>query len=229
MDITSCVGERPVSLLSSFSAKVYNINTQHWEGKMKKKYAFTIDGRKVLSINIDGLTYDDPEKIPDPFEQHRVEEAIKILTEPTLEEKVDATTKIVFSIFLGVTILMAAIFLISSFIIGRNMAREKTAEATVVGLMNRKNYEGNTYSYPVVEFTLPDASVQTVTLSEGSWPPAYVVGQPVTVRYNPERINDADVQSAGNIIARWTLPIIMALLTAAFTGALFFIRWIMKQ
>jgi hypothetical protein len=196
---------------------------------MKKKYGFTIDGKKVLSIDIDGKTYKNTDDIPDALEQSRVEDALKVLTKPGLKEEVDATSNVVFFIFLGVTILLGAIFLISTFIIGRNMAREKTAEATVVGLMNRKNSEGNTYSYPVVEFTLPDESVQTVTLPEGSWPPAYVVGQPVTVRYNPKDINGATVQSATNITTRFTLPIILAILTAAFTGALFFIRWILKQ
>jgi hypothetical protein len=196
---------------------------------MKKKYGFTFDGRKVLSIDINENTFNNLEKITDPKEHDRVKQAIKILTEPTMEEEVSSMSKIVPLIFLGVTILLGAIFLISSFVIARNMAREKTAEATVVGLMNRKDYQGNTYSYPVVEFTMPDNSVQTVTLGEGHWPPAYVVGQPLTVRYNPQNINAATIQSFGSLTERWTLPIIMATITAAFTGALFFIQWIMKQ
>lgn len=195
---------------------------------MKKKYSFTIEDGKLISISINEHSYSDPDKIFDPQEQDRVEQVAKILAEPSKKET-STMEKIVPLIFLGVTILLGAIFLISSFIIARNMAREKTAEATVVGLMNQKNSEGNTYSHPVVEFTTPDETVQTVTLSEGSWPPAYVVGQPVTVRYNPKDINEATVQSIGNLSARWTLPMIIGFLTAAFIGANFLIRWIMKQ
>jgi hypothetical protein len=65
----------------------------------------------------------------------------------------------------------------------RDRGREESAQGQVVDMTERRAENGNQFSFPVVEFILPDETVQTVQLAQGSWPPAYEVGD-VATKFN---------------------------------------------
>lgn len=85
------------------------------------------------------------------------------------------------------------------------------------------------FYYPMVAFNLPDGRRRTVQIAEGSWPPAYEVGQAVTVAYNPDQPRNARIQSLGGTIGLWTVSIITGVLGVAFALATLLARWILKQ
>lgn len=197
----------------------------------RKKYSLIMDEDDVVGIEVNGNRYEDAMDIPNEEDRSRVQHMVNSLFDAGVAEpagKVDTTSKIVLRVFMGVTVLMLTILAISSFIILRGVMKEETAEGRVVDMVIRKDSEDRSYYYPMIEFNLPDGSIERVQLAEGSWPPAYVIGQPVAVRYNPQEPAIARIQTLGNSIAMWTLPIIMAVLSAAFLGATFFVRWIIK-
>ena len=124
---------------------------------------------------------------------------------------------------------MLAITAVSAFISGRAMAREQRAPGQVFDLIARTDDFGNTYYYPVIEYYLPDTSRVRVQLTEGSWPPAYEKGQPITVLYDPAQPSRARIASFSGTLGLFVLPIITGILGAAFLAAAVFARWIDKQ
>lgn len=89
----------------------------------------------------------------------------------------------------------------------------------MVDLVVRKEQDGNEFYYPVVEFYLPDDSLQTVQLTDGSWPAAFRKGEAVTVAYDPAQPRNARVKSAAGETGIWILPAITGFLGVAFLGA----------
>jgi hypothetical protein len=85
------------------------------------------------------------------------------------------------------------------------------------------------FYYPVVEFNLPDETLKTVQLSEGSWPAAYEKGDPVTILYDPQQPNNARIQSASSNFLVWILPGITGLVGAAFLAAALVARWFLRS
>jgi hypothetical protein len=135
-------------------------------------------------------------------------------------------TRIVLGVFLGVAALMFLIFGISGFLAAQRMGREQRAQGTVVELIEQEDSEGDMLYYPVVAYNLPGYGILTVRLPEGSWPPAYEVGEVVTVRYDPLDPREARVQSVMGLLGLWILPLISGVLGAAFLGAVLLVRWI---
>ena len=85
------------------------------------------------------------------------------------------------------------------------------APAVVTGLSQSESYNSSTSTYsttycPFVEYTTTDGETIEVNLNECSSPPAYEVGDPVEVYYNPEDPQQAilkggTLQIVGNIFA----------------------------
>lgn len=86
-----------------------------------------------------------------------------------------------------------------------------------------------TYFYPVVEFSLPGGTVKRVQLSEGSWPPAYEVGEQVTVRYNPDRPIEARIQPASGDLTQWLVPLITGSLGIIFLAVAGIVFWVTRK
>jgi hypothetical protein len=78
-----------------------------------------------------------------------------------------------------------------------------------------------------VEFVAQDGKRRNVQLSEGSFPPAYEVGDEVTILYEPEHPLDARIKSFGSSALMWILPGITGILGIAFLGAVLVVRRVM--
>jgi len=196
---------------------------------MGKKYSINWENDEVVSVEVDGVQYESPNQIPDPEDRARV--LLLMSGEPDMDFSLaagepSALTKYIFLVFLAVAVLMLTISAITAVNTGRNLSREESAPGVVVDLVTRKDSAGQEFSYPVVEFVLPDGSRKTVQLSEGYWPPAYEKGEPVTVLYDPERPLNARIKSSSGTVSRWTWSIITGVLGVAFGFATLFARWI---
>jgi hypothetical protein len=197
---------------------------------MPKKYSINVEDDKIVSVEVNGVQYKDPADIPDPEDQAK----IMLLMDSSMDTDIElpqtqpfALPKIIFPLFLGITILLLAIFAISTFSTLRALSREQSAAGQVVDMIVRKDESGTSLSYPVVEYTLPDETRQTIELG-GSWPPANAKGQPLTLRYDPDQPLNARPDSFSGMLGMWILPMIMGILSIAFVGATFFVRWILK-
>ena len=205
---------------------------------MAKNYSVKIENDEVISIEIDGVQYDNLDQIPDPDDRDKI---LALMVDPSnpdsdfpdmdweAPESNPVLPKIFLGVFLGIAILMFAIAAISAFSTARGLAREQSAPGRVVDMVVRVNEEGNEFYYPVVEFSLPDESRRTVQTAEGSWPPAYEKGDPVTVAYDPERPLNARIRSLSSAILMWTLPMITGFLGLAFLAATLLARWVFKS
>jgi len=76
---------------------------------------------------------------------------------------------------------------------------------------------------------LPDGTRKTVQLAEGSWPPAYEIGEKVTILYDPEKPINARIQSSSSNILRWLVPGITGTLGVAFLLAAVIVGWFFKS
>jgi len=196
-----------------------------------KKYSINWENDEVVSVEVDGVQYASPDLIADPEDRARV---LRLMSgEPDMDFTLvagepSALSKYIFLVFLAIAVLMLTIFAITAVNTDRNLSKEESAPGVVVDLVTRKDSAGQEFSYPVVEFTLPDGSRKTVQLSEGNWPPAYEKGEPVTVLYDPQRSLTARIKSSSGTISRWTWTIITGVLCVAFAIATLFARWMIN-
>jgi len=201
---------------------------------MNKKYSLNMENGEIISIEVDGVLYHSLDEIPDPEDRARV---IRLMSgpperdEPLLDlpqPRPFPVGRIVFAVFLGVAVLMLVITVFAAFNAGAARAREATASGRVVELVARRDEDGNEFYYPVVEFTPAMGGRQTVQIAEGSWPPAYQVGEAVTIVYDREKPRQARIDSLGGALSQWIVPFITGILGAAFAAAAAFARWMMK-
>jgi hypothetical protein len=80
-----------------------------------------------------------------------------------------------------------------------------------------------------VAFALADGSRRTVQMAEGSWPPAYAVGDPVTVLYDPAKPLEARVKSTSGTASLWIWTMVTGILAVAFALATLLARWVLKE
>jgi len=189
---------------------------------------------QVVAVEVDGIQYDDPGQIPDAQDREKILELISKSTDEDfdrefeeefreLERQSAGAPKIIVSVFLGVALLMLVIALISTVSTIRALSREANAPGRVVDMTVRQSRDSETqvvneYYYPVVEFDLPDGTRKRVQLSEGSWPPEYEIGQPVTVLYDPAHPLDARIKSLSSTLLMWILPGITGIVGIVFLG-----------
>ncbi len=215
---------------------------------MEKKYSVSTEDGEIVSIEVDGVQYSNPGEISDPEDRAEIEKLLAGSMDSgfgddfdrqfeadfrQLESQSVKFPSLILGIFLTVAVIMLVIAAISGVSAARKQAREESTSGQVVDMVLRSYRDAETqaineYYYPVVEFSLPDASRRTVQLSEGSWPAAYAKGDAVTVLYDPQRPNDARIQSTSSTLLAWILPGITGLLAIAFLGATFLVHWITK-
>ena len=199
---------------------------------MQKHYTVHWQDEQVQSLEVDGAVYQTPEEIPDPGDRAQIEALIAVGPEPDFDpQDFDLPagppfpfTRIVFTVFLGVAVLVLAIAAISAVGAVRQLKSEVSVPGQVLELVQRRDETGQEYYYPRVAFSLPDGSRKEVLLAEGSWPPAYEPGQPVTVRVDPARPLEARIQSAGSALSLWIVTIITGVLGLAFALAAWMVR-----
>ena len=205
---------------------------------MSKKYSIQMEDDRVVAVEVDGIQYDDPAQIPDETDRKKILELIAKSSDEDLDQAFDqefkeefrklerqtaGIPKIIISIFLGIGLLLATIAAFSTVSTIRKLSRETSAPGQVVDLTVRQSYDSETkvtneYYYPVVEFNLPDGTRKQVQLSEGSWPPEYEIGQPVTILYDPAHPLDARIKSPSSTLLMWIFPGITGFVGIVFLG-----------
>lgn len=218
----------------------------------KKKYSINWEDDIPVSFEVDGVTYESLEDVPDEKDRVKLEAMMDSAEDAEFDAEFDTEftktqkeleqisqfpfEKIVLSVFTGVAVLMLLIAGIASFNNVRKIDREESAPGRVVDMTRRLEYDeedrdrviGETY-YPVVEFTANDGKRRSVQLSEGSWPPAYEIGDEVTVLYEPESPLDARIKSFGSSAGMWVLPVITGILGIAFLVAVIVVQKVMMS
>lgn len=213
----------------------------------KKQYSIHWEDDLPVCFNVDGVTYESLDDVPDEKDRRKLEAMMASAEDAEFDaefEKMNREVrqvkgadveKIILSIFTGVAVLMLLIAGIASVNNILKVGREESASGVVVEMTRRLEYDSNdndrvigeTY-YPVVEFRANDGKRRSVQLSEGSWPPAYEIGDEVTVLYDPQRPLDARIKSFGSSALMWILPAITGILGVAFLGAVIAVRKLMS-
>lgn len=211
---------------------------------MSKKYSVNYEDDRLVSVEVDGVLYDNPDQIPDPQDRDQILGLMAASSDDDFDEFFDREfdrkfeaefqelerqsarfPTLIVGVFLTISVIMLAIAAISGFFNYQRLSREESAPGQVVDLVVRRsqsdsNQESQDYYYPVVEFNLPGGSRQHVQLSEGSWPPSYSVGESVTVLYDPGHPQDARIQSLSSDLLMWIVPGVTGFVGVAFLIAM---------
>jgi hypothetical protein len=201
---------------------------------MAKRISVNIENEEVLSIDIDGILYLNPDDIPDPVDRSKVEAIIASMQEEehteferdfdrqfsNLQQESSRTSKLIIAIFLGVAVVLLLISIFSAVSTIRQLVKEQSSPGLVVDTIERRSVDSETgdvtwFSYPVVEFATPDGFYR-VELNEGSSPPSYWAGDEVTILYDPDQPQRARIKSLASTLLQWILPGITAIVGAVF-------------
>lgn len=210
---------------------------------MAKKYSVQMENDEVVSVEVDGVTYTNPDDIPDEGDRQKIQSMISRSTpldsEDSGEDEFDremakdlremrkqsaSMPKLMVAIFLGVAAIALIVAGISTYSAIRQISKEESVPGRVVDMVMHASRDSQTgevtqFAYPVVEFTPVDQRPQRVQIGEGSSPPEYAVGDAVVVLYDPQKPRDARIKSISSDVLLWLLPGITFVLGAAFVGA----------
>jgi hypothetical protein len=147
-------------------------------------------------------------------------------TDPDLLKNTgDQVPKILFGVFLAVSVILITVASFTAASAYRRMSRELSAPGYIVDLVPHIDNEGETFYYPLVEFYLPDQSRRTVQLTEGSSLPGYQKDAEVVVLYDPVEPSNVRIKSAISGIGLWVLPIILGTMGVGFfAGAMLWLK-----
>lgn len=129
--------------------------------------------------------------------------------------------KLLFAIFLSVAVLMLAIAVVTAIRSFNTVTRWIAVPGEIVEVIEQRLNDpetgrGKFFAYPVVEFTLPDGRMQRVEIDQGTWPPSYYEGEPVTILVDPSQPQAATIQSSSVAIFLWLVPSITGFLGLVF-------------
>jgi len=214
---------------------------------MKKKYSVNWENDEIVSVEVNGVQYDNPDQIPDQDDRAQILRLMSKSSDEDLDQAFDKEfdkefeeefrqleresarfPKIIVGIFLAVAVIMLGVAAVSAVTTSLALSREKSTAGRVVDLVARKDQAGQVFYFPVVEFYLPDESRQKVQLSEGSSSPEYTIGEAVTILYDPEQPSTARIKSIGSALLMWIVPLITGVVGAAFLAATLFASWLLK-
>ena len=219
---------------------------------MKKSYSVDVQDGELVSIEIDGVIFHSVDEIPDEDDRAHAEFLMKDAEDMEFDKgrflgksQPSRMPLIMFLLFLSIAILLLIISAFSAVSAIRSTGKEQSLPGRVVSMIERRgsdpnrvatrssdrNLGGNDsdiYYYPEVEITLPDETTKRLQLGQGSWPPAYEVGQQVTVLYNAEHPKDSSIQSSGSTIMKFLPAMITGFIGLGFLSASLLVRWISK-
>ena len=215
----------------------------------KKKYSINWENDEPSSFEVDGVTYNSLNDIPDwkdkdklsamvvaaseddfeevKLDEKEIEELQKAADDPTME-------RWVLGGFTAIAVIALLITVFSTFSNIQKIGKEESTPGRVVDVITRRevvdpqNNIVRDYYYPVIEFVALDGHKRTVQVSEGSDSAFYEKGDEVTVAYDPDHPLDARIKSAGSSALMWILPSITGILGIAFAGAVFVVRKVMS-
>ena len=219
----------------------------------KKKYSINWENDEPSSFEVDGVSYESLDQVPDEADRSRLEAMLNASTDQEFEKEFEEFDKefekefeihkktsanaerLILGIFSGVAVLMLLIALVSSASAILKMNREASAPGRVVDIVQRREYVNaqdrvvQDYYFPVVEFVSSDGHRHSVQLTEGSSAPSHEVGDEVIVLYNPEHPLEARLKSFGSSALMWILPGITGILGLGFLGAVLAVRKLMPS
>jgi hypothetical protein len=213
----------------------------------KKTYSIIWDDNEPVSFEIDGVQYESLEDVPEESDRLKLEAMMDAAENAEFDaefEKIDsgiqqnkgvAIEKIILPIFTGVAILMLLIAGISSVSNIMKISREESAPGRVTDMKMERTYVNqqdrvvDEYYYPVVEFVASDGRRRNIQMSEGSFPPAYEVGDEVIVLFEPDHPIDARIKSFGSSALMWILPGITGTLGICFLVAVLAVVKVMSS
>ena len=214
----------------------------------KKKYSINWENDEAQSFEVNGVTYESLDDVPDwkdrdklaamlhasseddfeevKFDEKEFEELRKSAEDPTMERWVLG----------GFTAIAAIMLLVTIFSIFSNIQKilkEESVPGMVVDvvkrreLINEENDIVRDFYYPVIEFVPNDGHKRSLQVNEGSDSPFYEKGDEITVLYDPEHPLDARIKSASSNALMWVLPSITGILGIAFAGAVLVVKKVM--
>lgn len=214
----------------------------------QKKYSINWEDDLPVSFEVNGVTYETLEDVPDEADRRKLEAMMDSSFDAEFDDPEFAemskdveqinkvpVEKIVLSVFTGIAALMLLIAGIASYSNIMKINREESAPGTVVDMVQRREYVNQQdrvtqdYFYPVIDYTTKDGKSHHLQLSEGSSSPEYEKGDAITVLYNPEHPLDARIKSFGSSALMWILPGITGILGIAFLGAVVAVRKLMPS
>ena len=217
-----------------------------------RKYSINWEDDLPVSFEVDGVTYHGLDDVPNEKDRRKLKAMMESSLDRDFEVEVEAEIaaakkeleridkvpfeKIILSVFTGVAVLMLLIAGIASANNILKVNREESASGIVVDMTKRVQYDENDFNrvigetyYPVVKFTAQDGKHREVQLNEGSFPPAYEVGDEVTILYEPDHPLDARIKSFGSSALMWILPGITGILGVAFLIAVIAVQKLMSS
>ena len=214
----------------------------------KKKYSINWENDEAQSFEVNGVTYESLDDVPDwkdrdklaamlhasseedfeevKFDEKEFEELRKAAENPSME-------RWVLGGFTAIAVIMLLVTIVSIFSNIQKILKEESVPGMVVDvvkrreLINEENDIVRDFYYPVIEFVPSDGHKRSLQVNEGSDSPFYEKGDEITVLYNPEHPLDARIKSASSNALMWVLPSITGILGIAFAGAVLVVKKVM--
>ncbi len=151
----------------------------------KKKYSIQWENDLPVSFEVNGVSYESLDDVPDEGDRRKLEAMLNSsfedeFNDPEFDAEFDrlqketsqingvAVEKVILWVFTGVAVLMLLIAGISSFSAAMKMGGEASAPGRVVDMIKRQEYVSQQdriirdYYYPVVEYVSSDGKSHTV-------------------------------------------------------------------
>ena len=214
----------------------------------KKKYSINWENDEAQSFEVNGVTYNSLNDVPDwkdrdklaamlhasseedfeevKFDEKEFEELRKAAENPSME-------RWVLGGFSAIAVIMLLVTIVSIFSNIQKILKEESVPGMVVDvvkrreLINEENDIVRDFYYPVIEFVPSDGHKRSLQVNEGSDSPFYEKGDEITVLYDPEHPLDARIKSASSNALMWVLPSITGILGIAFAGAVLVVKKVM--
>lgn len=220
---------------------------------MPKKYSINWENDEPTSFEVDGVSYESLDQVPDENDRSKLEAMLNASLEQEFEEDFEdfdrefekeleahkktsaSAEKLILGIFSGVALVMLLIAFVSAASALLKMNREESGPGRVVEMILRREYVNEQdrivqeYYFPVVEFVSTDGRYHSVQMTEGNSAPSHEVGDEVTVLYDPEHPLDARIKSFGSAALMWVVPGITGILGLGFLGAVVAVRKLMPS
>ena len=215
----------------------------------KKKYSINWENDEPASFEVNGVTYNSLEDIPNVKDRDKLSVMVQAASEDEPEEvnfnsqefkelrKAAESTSMerwVLGGFSAIAAIMLLVSFISIFLNIQKLGKEESTPGRVVDVVvrretvNLQDHIIRDYYYPVVQFVAIDGRKRVLQMRTGSDSDYYEKGDEVTVAYDPAHPLDARIKSAGNSALMWILPAITGVLGIAFAGAVWVVKKVMS-
>lgn len=210
---------------------------------MAKKYSVEVENDRLISVEVDGTRYADPDEIPDERDRQKIRDLLAgmqaagdpdDLLDKAFEQRFAADLRelekpstvfprLIIAIFLGIGALLLIISFLSTVSTVQTLSREVSVPGEVIALARSTSRDSETggvtvYFHPVVEYVPAGKTALRVQMDEGSTTPDYAPGDAVTVLYDSVQPNAARIKSFSSGPLMWLLPGITFLVGAVFAG-----------